>query len=510
MHPYPPTRSLKDYLLPFLIIVALGAVVILSIQLWGANREDNGSTLVGLPGKASMVDLTGQVEVFLPAVDAWKIVDASATLASGEKIRTGNESQAILKFEEGSTLTLDSSSELGIEELQNSLTKKSVILTLDRGSAWVELGTEASSNVVIGSDLLKIKNGNGKLLFTVTDSDTIASAVTGSFAATVLDPQNKRQPEIKELKVPTDSSITISIRRINLLRIGGEIELVKPIDSELRKSKFFIAMNGEAPSTTDTTSTDEAATTDATTPPATTDTSTTPATTDTTTITTTLTAPVVTTSSGKIVATKSPVVVEGTVSKDTAKLEVTYNKEPYLLSKYEAGATKWTYYANSDFGNLKQGLNTYSIVAISDAGKRSPATTFTIDFAPPTADSTTDSADSTDNSGGGLSGTVTTDGVPTVGAATFGAPVLTSHKDGDTVTTAPIKISGTTSADTVAIYVYDYKLSAYTPGSTTWSFNASPAIDNLDVGENEFKVVAEDSTGKKAELVFKLKYAPAE
>jgi hypothetical protein len=83
-------------------------------------------------------------------------------------------------------------------------------------------------------------------------------------------------------------------------------------------------------------------------------------------------------------------------------------------------------------------------------------------------------------------------------------PIITSPgKNGDTVTLKDVEqaIEGTVSADTAAVIVNDYRLQQYKPGSKTFVYRAKTSFGNLQVGENEYKVIAEDKNGNQSQVV---------
>jgi len=60
-------------------------------------------------------------------------------------------------------------------------------------------------------------------------------------------------------------------------------------------------------------------------------------------------------------------------------------------------------------------------------------------------------------------------------------------------------IKGSVSKDTVAIIVNDYRLTKYVPGSGTFEYYAKTEYGNLEVGDNEYKAIAEDKAGNQSE-----------
>jgi hypothetical protein len=81
------------------------------------------------------------------------------------------------------------------------------------------------------------------------------------------------------------------------------------------------------------------------------------------------------------------------------------------------------------------------------------------------------------------------------------APIITSPaKTGETFRTSEVEVvlRGTSSTDTAAILVNDYRLQLFTPSKGTWSYLASTALGNMKPGTNVFDVVAEDANGGKS------------
>lgn len=510
MRPTPPRRKSKDYLLPFLIILAIGVIAALSLQLWGLWGDAGESTLT-LSGKAELTDVSGDVEVYLPAAESWKITSEAAVLNPGESVRTGTDGSATLTFDDGSVVTLANSSELAISDLQNSITKKSVSLTLTRGATAITVGTK-SSDLVITSEFLRIHNADGRFLMQVNPDGNLASAIEGGFVAAIIDPKNTtKTPELKNLMVESGKTVQISERRINLLRIGGEIDLVQTTPAEILNSNLYLAATSGTNLVSDAiTNPDTVVNPDGTVSPTTTpDGITNP---DTNTINAergALPAPLVVTGSGNVSAVAEPVKVFGKVSPKVVKIKVTFDgTDAFELSKFVPGSGEWSYNAARSFENLKVGVNNYSVVGYDEAGNATPTASFQIRFNPDGATSTT--AEATETSTTTTTTTKTTDGVPSVGSTTFAAPIVNEPADGATFETAPVHFAGTVPVDTTAVFVNGYKLTGFVIGGTTWQYNAAPSYNNLKAGENEFEIVATNEAGERSSTTIKITYSPVE
>ncbi len=66
--------------------------------------------------------------------------------------------------------------------------------------------------------------------------------------------------------------------------------------------------------------------------------------------------------------------VEGTVGKGITKMYV----NNFLLTKYVASSGRWSYFARTSYGNLKEGLNEYSVYGVDIDGTATKLTKFTI------------------------------------------------------------------------------------------------------------------------------------
>ncbi len=484
MNSLPPARSSKDYLLPFLIIISIGVIAALLIRVWGLWGEEEGGALT-LSGKAELNKIVGEIEVYLPVAEAWKITRTATTLNVGESVRTNAKGSATLTFDDGSVVNLAGSSELKIKDLRNSLTKKELWLVLVRGTVGVTVGT-ANADFEIASDFLRISNPDGKFILSSTEKGITASVIAGGFTAKILDLQNPKNPELKNLVVEVGEALEISDKRVNLLRIGGEIDLVKMIPDTVLSSKFYLAMTGGS-------SEDMGGSED----------SELPEISENGEPTATLPAPFVETGGGNISAVIEPVKVNGKVAPEIVKVAVTFEgAEAFELSRFEAGSGEWSYNTSRDFGNLKIGVNNYTVVGFDADGNETLPANFQIVFNSERVESSEESTEEASNE--------LTDGVPVVGGETFATPTVNEPADGATFTETPVRFEGTVPSDTKEVFVNEYALSRFEAGSTSWYYNASPEYENLEVGENEFEIVAVSETGDRSSITIKITYSPEE
>jgi len=79
-------------------------------------------------------------------------------------------------------------------------------------------------------------------------------------------------------------------------------------------------------------------------------------------------------------------------------------------------------------------------------------------------------------------------------------PVVPEGEGSVTIEDVEQLITGTVSSDTQAVIVNDYRLAKYVPGSREFKYYAKIAYGNLEAGENEYKVFAEDNAGNQSEV----------
>lgn len=536
MSPYaPPRRSLTDYALPFLIIVAVGIIIALSFNLW--NQFSGGATkltAISEPATVTVTVTAGEVEAYLPASGAWKIIgETGTTLSEGERVRTGTNAGATVTLSGGSRVVLAPASEIGFTELRSALGRATAMLTLARGSAFFDL-TTGNDTLTLVHRLAKFSDIDGAFLATTdaTGAALDASAVRGSFTATVLDPaEGARKTDLKNVIIEAGKTLSLSEKKINLIRIGGEIEIVKATSEEITSSPLYVAQAARLVSAATTTPSATATTTSGTTttvptetitPPTktSTPTSTTPTPVTPTTVpsaaetfavtpTTLLAAPTVSSPKNGATVMTEPVAFTGTVGSSATKVFVAANGgTPYQLTKFVAGSGTWTYRASTTLGNLVTGTNTFAITAEAADGTKSAPSTVTVIFqkAATSSETITTPATATTTT---TRPTTSTDGVPTITSDSFGKPVITTPVDGASFTAGPIVFRGTVPVGTTAIAVNGYTLTKFTAGQTTWYYTADEKYENLKSGTNTYDVTVTGPNGETSTASVTITYTPA-
>ena len=196
------------------------------------------------------------------------------------------------------------------------------------------------------------------------------------------------------------------------------------------------------------------------------------------------------------------VVIRGTAPQGTEGIIV----NDYRLQLFEAGKGTWSYLASTQLGNLKQGTNTYDVVAVDAAGSRSAPVRLTILL-----------EEGVVGVVGGSAGSVSSAAIDDESQLPQNAPLLPgtvaitgpSQASPFTTGSGEILLEGTTSGQTDSVWVNGYKLRLYITGKTTWNYIASTEYSTLKRGENTYRVVARNAQGMILDSVtYVIRYEP--
>lgn len=182
----------------------------------------------------------------------------------------------------------------------------------------------------------------------------------------------------------------------------------------------------------------------------------------------------------------------------------------YKLMFFKQGDASWTYLANAELGNVKEGQNVFTVYAVDSAGTKSPTTSITIILEAGATDGLVTAGGST-SAGNSSSEPEQVDetslpknaplspGSLTVSAPTTGAPY--------TATESEVLIEGNTSKDTDSVWVNGYKLRLYKSGATFWNYYARTQYGTLKKGKNTYVVNTRNAKGEILDtLTYEINY----
>jgi len=124
------SSSFRDYLLPFLILIAVGIIIILSYNLWRA---------IFSPEKvesAKMYIVEGDVEVKSWEEENFITLSVNTALFQGDEIITDSDSKVIIEFFDGTIMRVDYNSDVILDTINSDKGEKQVSLKLINGNLW--------------------------------------------------------------------------------------------------------------------------------------------------------------------------------------------------------------------------------------------------------------------------------------------------------------------------------------------------------------------------------------
>lgn len=440
----PPYRRPYHYLMPFLMIVVIVAIIIFGWRI--LNQTLIGGSLDASSEKVFLNIEQGSVKAMTVGKSEWQNAYDNIYLYRGEKVKTGVDGRSTLTFFNESILRMDSGTELDLLTLQKRKETDSIEVSLTKGQVWakVERITNPDSRFTISTDRLSISSRGGTLGITAPGT---VQVVEGSAQVGI----KSDDGIIKTVNVGIGQQLMVDEESLAALREGMEKDIIFALSDGFKASNWYrwnrkkdgaITAYEESDLETDVPATEE---------------------------------PDVTADEGE------PVLMEGLVTVVSPKNKSATTKSTIALSGYYdpdrvsnvyvdgkkaslTGTNQWKIYELALSG---EGEHTLPVEAETKEGERTSLNPLVI-----TLDTT--------------------------------APATPSIKkpgaNDETVTIADVEqeISGTVSKDTYAVIVNDYRLGKYVPGSQEFAYFAKTAYGNLKVGKNEYLVYAEDKAGNQS------------
>lgn len=471
-------RQMGGYFLPFLSIIIIGLIVVLAFQLVGYFQEKNNAKL---QNKAAVTVVTGRAEMKIWGVDDWTTGISGSILHEGDAIRTAPGSRVMLSLLNGSVIRLNGETEVSLAELKSRDAQDEASLELKRGRIWVKRSTEQAvrANFTVSTAHFNVRSA-GTVFSVMQEVREAVHVLEGKVNLTVSvdDVAEGGMRAAETLEVSLGQEVSVSSSDILDLQNRKPVSLLALLSDEFRGSEWYEWNRNEDRIGKGVVTVREAVANQDEPAPVPVRSEASKPVEDAAVNTVALTAPVILTpEESKRTVKGGSVLISGTVSAATEKLEVTTyigsKAEAYVLQKYKPNSTTWTYVASPEYANLVPGENRYSIVAVGKNGERSAASEVTITY-----DKPKEPAD--------LS-------APTVETFNGGSSSETTSDD--------VQIQGKIGKGIVKVYVNNFALTRYVQDSKTWSYYAKTAYGNLKEGENMYEVYGEDIDGKKTPVL---------
>lgn len=473
-------RQKGSYFLPFLSLIIIGLIVVLVFQIVDYFQAKR---LSALENKAAVEIVTGRAEMKIWGVDQWASAADGSILNEGDAIRTVPGSRAILTLLNGSAIRLNSETEVELAELKSRDAQDEAAFILNSGEMWLKRSDDETVRAAFKVYTPHLAVNSLGTIFDVAKGDAESVRVLdGKVRVEVrveeADSDDMRTAEV--IEVAFGQELSLSTEEIFDLQNRRSVDLLTLFADDFQSSDWYtwnrnedltgavgVSVEDAVQSSQNRTLGISGETQDVNVEePA-------PVEVDLGLAPPVILAPM----PAERTVTKDRVVITGTTSAKTAKIEVTTfvagKAESYVLSKYAPGSESWSYVASREYANFVPGANRYRIVAIDKDGKRSDPAELTITY-----DKAVEPAD--------LSAPAINDfnGEKTDGAA------FETMED-------VVRIAGTIGKGIVKVSVNDFILTAYVPDSKVWVYYAKTAYGNLKEGENKYEVFGIDAGGNK-------------
>jgi hypothetical protein len=487
-----------DYILPFLVILGLGVIVILGFQLWKnfekQSKADVYFYIVG--GKAKV----------LPFGEAtWENAFSGTKMLVGDSLKTSSIGKAVLVFFNGTMIRMGNDTALTLTDLVRQPDTEKIVMAMDNGMVWVNArkspGVKEADYEVRTANMAVKATGT---VFEVENGMTqTVRVIEGSVKVDVIVNTNGKDRVADTIDVGVGQEITLDVAALKAFEESQSPSVLMAISDQFKATEWYTwniqedknptsydsyvgevsaggntmmtqitdassdtMQGGDASQTQDSGLTQDISLTQETQAGDVSASST--------------DAPVITApdEDARAVDKGSPITITGTVPEGTKKVvvEQVINGKPdsYVLGKFKAGDTKFSYNVSEKLGNLLKGDNVYSFYAFNADGDKSDAAEVTITYNKPDV---------------------------TITDALTAPKVLTFNGAESSV----VKVDAVTVAGEIKgaekVVVNDYVLSKFEPGSTSWSYSAKESVGNLKPGINEYEVYGVDADGNKSDVV---------
>ncbi len=440
----PPQKGGLRFFVLLLLAAGIIALAVSGLRtLWSSFTGEDADAL---SEKVLLSIEAGSAKAMTIGRSEWQNVPDKVSLYRGEQLKTNADGRASLTFFEKSIVRLAEGSEVSFAELQKKKETNRIALQLKKGSLWakVERMNNPDSRFTVETDLLSVDSQGGVL---AVEAPGTVYMVKGTAQVGV---KNKDEV-VRTFSLGVGQEFMADEKKIGELLAGQDAEVIFALGDAFKDGDWYrwnVQKDGAVTAFEESTPTPAAATEKPTAAPA-----------------ETSIAPnrlvYVTSPSPQSFTNRSAITVEG-------------NYDPANVKAVYAGTLKATLASDGQWKVVGvplalEGENSINLSAEGIDGKAIALDPLLI-----TLDKTAPAA-------------------PVVET-----PASVGGKTIEIESPEQI-ISGKVSADTEAVIVNDYRLGKYVPGSKTFQYYAKVSYGNLQAGDNEFRILAEDKAGNQSE-----------
>ncbi len=454
------------------------------------------------PSSAEVQIIKGQASFRLPDNSNWSLAFSEQKLWPNESIRTNEKGKASLDIFDSNTIFLAPNTEVQVLNLEEKSNQEKIVqLKLNSGEIWAKTSGDAfkekNSQFQVQTDRLNLYTKSATFDLSHNAEEDIVRLIKGDLTINILNGEEKDKHPISvtlgvgQEVIINDETIAQLQQNKEILTIidTGFIESEWHLDNlevffpqEAQKIKTRIESQKTIPSNNPDSSANASSEVESPT--------------------------VITPKNGiTIPSSENRITIEGTAPLNAFQIEV----NGFALTRFTPGDKKWRYFAGVEWGTLVHGENTYSIVTITQDGKRSIPTVLKINY------EGSNFIKKTPLKTASITETLPKEVTQSTTPSNFSDIVITSPETFDAngihQTAQPaISIKGTVDPQTQSVEVNRYKLKRFSPGDTKFSYTAvnNGLHGNMKVGENIYHITAFGPNGKKASTTVKINYTPVD
>ena len=187
-----------------------------------------------------------------------------------------------------------------------------------------------------------------------------------------------------------------------------------------------------------------------------------------------------------IPASQDTLELEGTAPPDAYRISV----NGYVLTKFQPGDRKWSYFASKKFGTLVPGENSFEVVSVSRDGRESAPASVQITYE------------------GSNAPVVITESESDFPVPIVRVPEITDASQVFKTSDPVLHITGIVDPRTIAVEVNGFRLQKYQAGDTEWKYIANASYENMVEGENVYTVVAFGPNNEQSSTSLRVHYTP--
>ena len=365
---YQPSRrrsGFKSFFWLVLFLVFFFLILKACVSVFSSFAEDKKD-------EAVLSVIKGNAEILEWGQSDAKSASDSELVLVGDQITTVEDSRLSLSFYNGTLVYLDENTKLKIAEFTAGESHNQMELQVVDGQIWVEhlAQDEGELELLIQTDVMNLQSFQGTYLVSNRVDEERVAVKSGQVGVDFVD-RGEEELVIESLTIKEGEQSLLTDGKERALLARENISLVEPVVVEFWDTVFVEQQSSGEQAESEATgpieieedleaSPEEVVVEE-----------------------TSLVISVSTPSSGATIG-KDAFAIEGQIVSGTAsKVMVTWsgNGQAYPLGLFTAGSGSFRYVADTDYLNLSQGPNTYTIVAYDSEGNASNTVVLTIDAA---------------------------------------------------------------------------------------------------------------------------------